>query len=102
MSGLRPDDGPLNAEALAAAAAGFLVGVLEDEAALQLVVHEVHFGADQEHGGGGVDQDLDALVLHDFLELLDLVRVLDGIAETGAATSLDADAQADSGLLGLG
>src|SRR3712207_6967018 len=53
-----------------ASAPGLLVRVAEYEAGLDLVIDIIHFRADQEHGRGRVDQDLDALVLDHFLELL--------------------------------
>src|SRR5271163_2011256 len=52
----------LDAERLAAAAARLLVGIVEHEAALQLVLLIVHLGADQEHHRGRVDEDRHALV----------------------------------------
>src|SRR5260221_10364646 len=90
----------LRSEGLAAAAARLLVGILEDETALQLVLLVIHLGADQEHHGSRIDEDRHALVLDDVLELLLLVGIFDEIAEPGAAARLHPDAQALHRLVG--
>src|SRR5271165_2774689 len=87
-------------ETLPAAAAALLVRVVEDEAGLERVFDVVHLAAEQEHGRGGVDEDLDALVLDHLLEPLPLLGVFDEIAEARAAARLDADTQAQDLLLG--
>src|SRR3546814_12806694 len=52
----------LDVKRLAAAAAALLVGIGEHEAAVELVVDVVHLAAEQEHDGGGIDEDLHPLV----------------------------------------
>src|SRR5436190_23105350 len=51
----------LNVERLAAAATALLVRVAEHEPRLQLLLDVVHFGADDEHNGLRVDQDVTPL-----------------------------------------
>ena len=62
----------------------------------------VHLGAEQEHHRLGVDQHLDALVLDHLVEGLLILGPFHGVFHAGAAAVLDADAQADDRLLGLG
>src|SRR5262249_35652181 len=53
-------------------------------------------------GGGGIDENCDALVLDHVLEFLALLRVLDDVGKARAALLLHADAQAKHGLARLG
>src|SRR5688572_7085653 len=82
----------LYGERLAAAAPALLVGILEGEAGVELVFHIVHLAAEQEHGGGGIDEDGDALLLDHVLEFLAVLGVFDDVGKAGAALLLDADA----------
>src|SRR5437868_7316851 len=75
---------------LAAAASADLVGVVEDELGLHLVGLVVHLGAEQEQYGLGVDQNLDALVLHHFVGRLHIVGVFHRVGLPGTAAILDA------------
>src|SRR5204862_285764 len=49
---------------------------------------------DQEQDGLGVDENLDPLVFHHFLERLDLRSIVHGVAHAGAAAIGDADPNA--------
>src|SRR5512146_2367482 len=80
--------------ALDAAAGGRLVGVVEHEAAAQLLAHEIHLGADEEHDRLGIDEYLHALVLDHFLERLRVLRVIHRVAHARAAAVLNAHANA--------
>src|SRR6185503_2009968 len=53
---------------LAAAAGRGLVRIVEHEGRGELVDLEIHLGAEQEHDRLGIDEQLDALVLDDFVE----------------------------------
>src|SRR3546814_18946877 len=66
-----------------------------DLAALELVLDVVHLAAEQEHDGGGLDEDLHALVLDHVLQLALLLGVLDHVAHAGAALGADADPEAE-------
>src|SRR5258708_36197736 len=80
---------------LAATAGTDLVGIVEDELGLHLVGLVVHLGTEQEQDGLGIDQDLDALVLVDFVGRAAIMGVFDREGRPGAAAVLHADAQAD-------
>lgn len=60
-------------EALSAAASTLCVRVVKDEFALDLVIYEVHLGADDEHECLLIDDHADALVLYHFIKLADLL-----------------------------
>lgn len=49
------------------------IGIIEYKLALDLIVHEVHLRAHQEHQRLLINDDADPLVLHDFVEFSDLV-----------------------------
>jgi hypothetical protein len=75
-----------------------LVGVLEDEARLQLLLLVVHLGADQEQRRLGVDQELDAAGLDHLVHRLLLVGELQRVAHARAALAAHADAMPTVGL----
>lgn len=85
----------LDLKTLAAAARSLDVGIVENELAAQLVVDEVHLGAEQGQLGFGVDENARAVLLDHFVEAILLARVLDRVREATAAALLDADAQSD-------
>src|ERR1700761_827891 len=89
------DAGRLELHGFAAAAGANLIRIVEDELGLHLVGLVVHLGAEQEQDRLGVDQDLDALVLDDFVGGANFMGVFDRIGLAGAAAVLDSDAQAD-------
>ena len=67
--GRPPDQPPAHLHALAAAAGRGLVRIVEDEVRGQLVELVVHFRAQQEKHGLRIDQNLDALVLDDLVDV---------------------------------
>src|SRR5215813_8565889 len=101
--GLPVDLRGLELHGFAAATGRDLVGIVEDELGLHLVGLVVHLGAEQEQHGLGIDEDLHALVLDDFVGRADLMGIFDGIGLAGAATVLHTDAQShDLGVGALG
>jgi len=60
-------------KALSAATCALGIGVVEYKFALDLIVNEIHFRADDEHQGPFVDNDADPALLHDFIELPNLI-----------------------------
>src|SRR5665213_330028 len=95
-------DGRSDVEGFAAAAAAFFVGIAEGEAGLELVLDVVHLGADDEHRRLGIDQDGDALVLHDLVEFSLIVGVFERISQARAAARAHADPDAGGILAALG
>ena len=66
-------------EGFAAAAAAFFIGIAEYESAFELLLHEIHLRADEEHDSLGVDQHTHAVTLNYFIELGRLVGILNGV-----------------------
>src|SRR5215471_5047327 len=84
----------LDVERLAAAAAALLVGIAERKAALQLFLDIIHLGAEDEHDRFRIDEDRDALVFNDFVELALLVGIFERVAEARTTTRAHADSNA--------
>src|SRR5258708_19995623 len=82
----------LDVEGFAAAAAAFLVGIAECEAAFQLFLNVIHLGAEDEHDRFRIDQDRHALVFNDFVELALLIGIFERVAEARATPRAHADA----------
>lgn len=80
-------------ETCPASASSLLVGIVEYELTPELVLNEVHLGSHQGHQSFAVDDDLDSLVLHHFIELLYLVclNVVHRIGKAIAALLCEAD-----------
>src|SRR6266446_1377475 len=93
---------PLDVERFAAAAAAFLVGIAECEAALQLFLDVIHLGAEDEHDRLRIDQDRHALVFDDFVELALLIGIFERVAEARATARAHADAHSCRWLAALG
>src|SRR3954452_5953048 len=91
----------LDMEGLAAAAATLLVRITEHEAGLQLLLHIIHLGAEDEQGRLGIDQHGNAVLLDHFVRRLLLVGIFDGVAEAGTALAAYADADPDRWLAAL-
>ncbi len=91
----------LDAEAGAAAAGGFDLGVFELEAGGFEGLDVVHRAAVQVHGAGGVDEDLKVFEADDLVHHAGGVLKGHRILEAGAASTDDADAQTGGdGVLG--
>src|SRR6185437_2779557 len=60
-------------DGFAAAASACLVGISENEASAELVGFEIHFGSEEEHEGFRINDDLNALVLYDFVVRTDRI-----------------------------
>src|SRR3954453_2721024 len=86
---------------LPTAAGRGLVRIVEHEGRGQFVHLEVHFGAKQEQNGFRVDQQFDALVLDDFIELRRFGCIFHRVGHTGAAPVLHANAYTRDRLVGL-
>src|SRR3569832_283794 len=69
------DVGRLELHRLAAAAGANLVRIVEDELSLHSVGLVIHLGAEQEQNRFGVDQDLHALILDDFVGRANLMGI---------------------------
>lgn len=61
------------------------IGVPEHESLVQLVLHPVHLAADDAEQGFAIDEDLDAVLLHGFVEGAWLVDVLQVVGQPAAA-----------------
>ena len=88
-------------EALTTAASALDVGIVENELAAKLLLLKVHLSAEQRELRFAVDEDLDAVLLYDFVELLLLLGVVERVGEPVASPLLHADSETD-GLLVLG
>jgi hypothetical protein len=89
-------------EGFAAAAATLFIRVAEGEARLQLILDEIHFGAENEHRRLGIDQDGDAVRLDDLVELALLVGIFERVGQPRAAARAHPDADAERRLAALG
>src|SRR3569833_901403 len=74
----------LNAEALAAAAAGFVLGILIFEEGFEALAHIVHLGAVEIGQTVGRDDHFHALLLVVFVLGLDLVGIVEHVRIPGA------------------
>jgi hypothetical protein len=82
-------------EALAAAAPPFLIGVVEDKLASNLIFDKVHGGSDERHEGFAVDDDLVVVLLDDFVEFARLFHVVHGVGEPVAPLLGESNFDAD-------
>src|SRR4029450_11124264 len=87
-------------ERVAAAAGGGGVRVLDREAAAHQVFLVVDLGAFQVPHAHGIDDDLDPVLLEDFVAVRDLVED-HPVLEPGTATALDINPEAALGQVGL-
>src|ERR1700686_2610305 len=87
--------GSLNVERLAAAATALLIGIAEGKPVLQLFLDVIHFGAEDEHDGFRIDENLDTLVFDNLVELALLIGIFERVAETRATARPHADANPD-------
>src|SRR5690606_6726485 len=82
-------------EALAAAAFGRDVGVLEHELFVQALLQEIDAGAVDQRQAVGVDQDRHAVLLEHGVAVAPFAGQVDQVAPARAARTLHAEAQAD-------
>src|SRR6267154_1532800 len=88
-------------EGFTAAAATLFIRVAEGETRLQLVLDEIHLGAEDEHRRLGIDQDGDAVGLDDLIELALLVGIFERVGQPRAAARAHPDADAERRLAAL-
>src|SRR5258705_8668311 len=89
-------------EGFTAAATTLFIRVAEGETGLQLVLDEIHLGAEDEHRRFRIDQDGDAVRLDYLVELALLVGIFERIGQPRAATRTHPDADAERRLTALG
>src|SRR6516164_1531941 len=92
----------LDVERLATAAAAFLVGIAERKAALQLFLDIIHLGAEDKHHRFRIDEDRDALVFDNLVELALLVGIFERVAEARTTARAHADTNARGRLAASG
>ena len=92
----------LDVERLATAAAAFLVGIAERKAALQLFLDIIHLGAEDKHPRFRIDEDRDALVFDNLVELALLVGIFERVAEARTTARAHADTNARGRLAASG
>lgn len=88
-------------ERFSTAASALCIGVVKDKFRDQVIVNEVHLGADDMHEGTRIDENKGAIDGDFFVERIGLVRVIEDVSHAIASAGAQPDAHADRARIAL-